>query len=93
MGWEVRNVVVKRKGLRAFRMLSLTLICAAFILLASSSLVLAQDGQYTLDIEITNIINIPEKDLPETGGPPLLAILVSTVAGAGLLTAVVKRRN
>lgn len=40
----------------------------------------------------TNIINIPGKNLPNTGGPPLLAIFFSVVAGAGLLTAVVRRR-
>lgn len=44
------------------------------------------------DVEITNIINIPSKGLPKTGGPPLLAILFSVAAGAGLLTAVVRRR-
>lgn len=36
--------------------------------------------------------SVPDKDLPKTGGPPLLAILFSVVAGAGLLTAVVRRR-
>lgn len=39
-----------------------------------------------------DIINIPNKDLPNTGGPPLLAIFFSVVAGAGLLTALVRRR-
>ena len=48
--------------------------------------------QYDQDIDITNIINIPDKGLPKTGGPPLLAILFSFVVGAGLLTAVVRRR-
>jgi uncharacterized repeat protein (TIGR01451 family) len=52
----------------------------------------AQYDQYGQDVEITNIINIPGKDLPKTGGPPLLGILFSVVAGAGLLTAVVRRR-
>ncbi|MGB3632585.1 MAG: hypothetical protein WA982_00940 [Rubrobacteraceae bacterium] len=49
--------------------------------------------QYGQDIEITNIINIPETDLPKTGGPPLLGILFAVTAGAGLLTAVVRRRR
>lgn len=48
--------------------------------------------QYDQGVEITNIINVPDKDLPETGGPPLLGILFSVVAGAGLLTAVIRRR-
>lgn len=48
--------------------------------------------QYAPNVEITNIINVPGKDLPDTGGLPLLAILFSVVAGAGLLTAVVRRR-
>jgi uncharacterized repeat protein (TIGR01451 family) len=52
----------------------------------------SQYSQYAPDVEITNIINIPGKDLPDTGGPPLLAVFFSVVAGAGLLTAVVRRR-
>lgn len=53
----------------------------------------SQYDQYGQDIEITNIINIPGKDLPKTGGPPLLGILFAVVAGAGLLTTVVRRRQ
>ena len=52
-----------------------------------------QYAQYTPNVEVTNIINIPAKALPNTGGPPLLAIFFSVVAGAGLLTAVVRRRS
>ena len=36
--------------------------------------------------------SIPDGDLPDTGGPPLLAIGFSLIVGAGLLTAVVRRR-
>ncbi|CAN5572647.1 hypothetical protein BH24ACT22_BH24ACT22_11700 [soil metagenome] len=49
--------------------------------------------QYGRDVEITNTINIPSKGLPKTGGPPLLGILFSVLAGAGLLTAVLRRRS
>lgn len=49
--------------------------------------------QYSLNLEVTNIINIPAKDLPDTGGPPLLAILFSAAAGLGLITAAVRRRH
>ncbi|MGF1473332.1 MAG: DUF11 domain-containing protein [Rubrobacteraceae bacterium] len=49
--------------------------------------------QYSDDVEVTNIINIPDKDLPKTGGPAPLFILFSVVAGAGLLTAVARRRS
>lgn len=52
----------------------------------------SSSDQYGGDIKITNIINIPGKDLPETGGPPVLGIFFSVLAGAGLLTAVVRRR-
>ncbi len=52
----------------------------------------AQYDQYRPNVEITNIINIPDKALPDTGGPPMLGIFFSIVAGAGLLTAVVRRR-
>lgn len=52
----------------------------------------AQYDQYSPNVEITNIINIPDKALPDTGGPPMLGIFFSIVAGAGLLTAVVRRR-
>ncbi|CAN5913414.1 hypothetical protein BH23ACT11_BH23ACT11_31070 [soil metagenome] len=51
------------------------------------------DDQYGQDVEITNIINIPEKDLPETGGLPLLGILFAVFAGLGLLTTVLTRRS
>ena len=51
------------------------------------------DDQYGQDVEINNIINIPEKDLPKTGGPPLLGVLFVVVAGTGLLTAVVRRKR
>lgn len=50
------------------------------------------NNQYIPDVEVTNVINIPDKKLPPTGGPPLLVIFFSVVAGAGLLTAVVRRR-
>ena len=36
--------------------------------------------------------SIPDKDLPETGGVPLLGVAFFVLAGAGLLTAVVRRR-
>jgi hypothetical protein len=49
--------------------------------------------QYAPNVEITNIINIPGKNLPDTGGPPLLGILFSAAAGLGLITAVVRRRH
>ena len=39
-----------------------------------------------------NIVNVPGKDLPNTGGPPLLGVAFFVLAGAGLLTAVVRRR-
>ncbi len=48
--------------------------------------------QNDADDDRDNIINVPDKDLPKTGGPPLLGILFAVVAGAGLLTAVVRRR-
>ncbi len=38
-----------------------------------------------------DIINVPDKDLPETGGVPLLGVALFVFAGAGLLTAVVRR--
>lgn len=44
------------------------------------------------DADENGVINIPDGNLPNTGGPPLLAILFSVVAGAGLLTALVRRR-
>lgn len=50
------------------------------------------NDQYSPNVEVTNIINIPDKNLPPTGGPPLLAIFFSVVAGVGLITAVVRRR-
>lgn len=50
------------------------------------------NNQYTPNVEVTNIINVPGKDLPDTGGPHLLAIFFSVVAGAGLLTALVRLR-
>ncbi len=56
----------------------------------------ASSSQYQYgqdDIDITNIINIPGKDLPKTGGLPLLGILFAVVVGTGLLTAVVRRRR
>lgn len=39
------------------------------------------------------VLNIPPKDLPPTGGPPLLGILFAVMAGASLLTAVARRRR
>ena len=37
--------------------------------------------------------SVPDKDLPETGGLPLLGVAFFVLAGAGLLTAVVRRRR
>ena len=37
--------------------------------------------------------SVPDKDLPETGGIPLLGVAFFMFAGAGLLTAVVRRRR
>ncbi len=45
------------------------------------------------DNDRDNVINVPDKDLPETGGPPLLGVALFLLAGAGLLTAVVRRRR
>ena len=44
------------------------------------------------DNDRDNIVNVPGKDLPDTGGPPLLGVAFFVLAGAGLLTAVVRRR-
>ena len=42
-----------------------------------------------------DVINdsVPDKDLPETGGVPLLGVAFFVLASAGLLTAVVRRRR
>ena len=47
------------------------------------------DDQYDED----DVINVPDTDLPNTGGfPPLLAVGFFLVAGAGLSTALLRRR-
>lgn len=47
------------------------------------------DDQYDED----DVINVPNTDLPNTGGfPPLLAVGLFLVAGAGLGTALLRRR-
>lgn len=47
------------------------------------------------DIDDGDVISdsVPDKDLPETGGVPLLGVAFFMFAGAGLLTAVVRRRR
>lgn len=49
------------------------------------------DDQENSDAENPNVVNVPDKDLPNTGGPPLLVIGI-VLAGAGLLTAVLRRK-
>lgn len=39
------------------------------------------------------VINTPDKNLPDTGGLPPLALGFFLIAGAGLLTAVIRRRS
>ena len=51
------------------------------------------NGDDDNDADDDDIINVPNKDLPKTGGPPLLGIAFFILAGAGLLTAVVRRRR
>ena len=50
------------------------------------------DNDADEDDDRKDVINVPGKDLPDTGGPPLLGVAFFVLAGAGLLTAVVRRR-
>jgi hypothetical protein len=52
------------------------------------------EGQFgDFEAEATNIINIPDKPLPQTGGPSLPLLALFTLVGAGLSVAILRRRS